>query len=290
MKFISNLKFILKFTLYPKYYARVIFNDIRSFLNFKPGKTKTIFIAGYPKSGTTWMENFTSLIPGYNPRILNGSKEVLMRHDLPQNAFSRIRTYQYSSFKSHISPSKENIEILIENNINKIVVMYRDPRDIVLSNYNYVLKNNPWNPSDDHYVDYNLIDRNEGLMHSINMVGDFPKWVDGWYKISKINNNINCMYVKYEDFLQNPSIIFQNVLSFYGVKISTKQFQKIVFTSSNKTKISFLPQKLPGMRSTMHKGIIGGWREYLEAEHIVQIKKMFGKTLIDLGYETDLDW
>tara|TARA_B110000967_G_C18902071_1_gene576766 strand:- start:1569 stop:2462 length:894 start_codon:yes stop_codon:yes gene_type:complete len=297
MSVISSIKLLVKFFLFPKYFLRIFFNNIKSFFGFIPGQTKTIFIAGYPKSGTTWMENFVSKIPGYNPKVLSGSRELLRKLDLPYDAFSKIRKYQYSSIKSHITPTKENLKILIENDINKIVVMYRDPRDIIVSNYNYVLKNNPLETHDLDFVDYTKINMHDGLMHCIKRMDNvdyeytrYSKWVNGWLKISKNNVNIKCIIVKYEDLRQNPAEIFKNVLLFYGVTLTNLQLNNLIDSISLKPKKTLFNQTLPGMRSTMYKGIAGSWRDVLQQDHIELIKKLFGETLIELGYEEDLDW
>jgi len=62
-------------------------NDIRAFFGHVPGKSRIIFVAGYPKSGTTWVENFISSIPEYNPRVLAGSGEMIWYHTLPADTF-----------------------------------------------------------------------------------------------------------------------------------------------------------------------------------------------------------
>ena len=37
-------------------------------------------------------------------------------------------------------------------------------------------------------------------------------------------------------------------------------------------------------------GRIGGWRAHFRPEHVERFKAVAGRTLVDLGYETDLDW
>ena len=42
--------------------------------------------------------------------------------------------------------------------------------------------------------------------------------------------------------------------------------------------------------SHARKGIVGDWKNYLNAAHIAKIKELPGQRLIELGYEQDLDW
>jgi len=283
-------KSLVKVVLYPRYQFRILLNDLKSYFGISPGKEKTIFIAGYPKSGTTWMENFTSNIPGYNPRVLHGSREILRNHNLPIDAFSKIRAYQYSSIKTHISAREENLEILVKNNIKKIIVMYRDPRDIVISNYNYVLKNNPWDSKSDFYKDYNKISKEDAIMHSIEMTGDFSSWVDGWINTSICNKNIDCLIIKYEELRNDPKGVYKKVLSFYGIKLNEKQFNKLILACNKTSNKAWLPQSLPGTRSTLYIGVSGGWKKSLNIEHKRKIKKIMGKSIVKLGYESNLKW
>ena len=62
------LKLPIKIALRPFFYLRRLKNDLLSILGVRFGETNILFVAGYPKSGTTWVENFISNIPGYNPR------------------------------------------------------------------------------------------------------------------------------------------------------------------------------------------------------------------------------
>lgn len=45
-----------------------------------------------------------------------------------------------------------------------------------------------------------------------------------------------------------------------------------------------------GNTGTFRKGTIGQWKEYFTPEHIALYKERYGKTLIKMGYEQDLNW
>ena len=72
------------------------------------GEENILFVAGYPKSGTTWVENFISNIPGYNPRELNGDPEIIRLQNLPDDAFKWFPKSGYSSIKTHTNPNENN--------------------------------------------------------------------------------------------------------------------------------------------------------------------------------------
>ena len=62
-----------------------------------------------------------------------------------------------------------NLLILKKANVKKILVMYRDPRDVAVSNYYHVLKSNPWNKSDKFYFEDGIFTNgtNEGFIPTV---------------------------------------------------------------------------------------------------------------------------
>jgi hypothetical protein len=290
---IRFIKTIVKIFFFPKYYFKIFKNDLRALLGKNFGVTKTIFIAGYPKSGTTWAENFVSNIPGYNPRVLFGSKEIIRSHNLPYNAFKMIPSFGHSAIKTHILPDYKNIKILQDNKINKVIIMFRDPRDIAVSQYYHVLKNNPWLKTDSFYADYTKMRKSEALQHSIDIiVSDFALWVKGWLNTKEKNIELECMIIKYEDLILNPESVFKNLLDFYGIILNDIEFNKVILKSNKKSKsiLSLLFHNNLGSKSTKRKGVCGEWKKELNSKHKDSIKNNLGDLLIELGYEYDKEW
>lgn len=285
------IKVIAKAILSPRYYFKILANDVKALLGITSYACKVIFVAGYPKSGTTWVENFISNIPGYNPRVLSGSREIIRQHNLPADAFSAIPKYGYSAIKTHITPSSKNIDTLVKNGICKVIVMYRDPRDIIVSNYYYVLKNNPWAVGDPEYANYNAMTKQDALSHSMNLiVDDYCSWVGGWMEVAKSNKEIECLFVRYEDLRNNRKNIFENILSFFGIRLSEEQFFGVMQASENRLGYLGGAGREPGTRSTMRTGVSGEWRQELNRQQQEFIKERSGRFLVELGYESDLEW
>lgn len=287
-------KGLLKIILLPKYYLMIFINDVRSLLGKKFGDSKVIFVAGYPKSGTTWVENFISNIPGYSPRVLYGSDKLIRGHNLPTNSFINFPNYAYSSVKTHIYPNERNIDILISNKIKKVLIMYRDPRDIVVSNYYHVLKENPWLESDPSYKDYSKISKNEAILHSIRVIlNDYREWVKGWLNVQKNNTNLDCMVLRYEDLLANPTDSFNKIIEFYGIDLSESVFKKTFLASDLIVSRYFTPSIssfIPGLKSTKRNGGRSEWMLEMNFEHKKILKEEIGDLLIELGYENDYEW
>lgn len=283
------VKRVAKAILFPRYHFRIFLNDMKALLRITSYATHVLFVAGYPKSGTTWVENFISHIPGYNPRILAGSREIIRQHELPVDAFSSFPKYGYSAVKTHINPSARNIDVLLKNGIRKVLVMYRDPRDIIVSNYYYVLKNNPWRRGDSEYADYAAMSKQEGLSHSMELIlDDYCAWVEGWMNTAKSHPEIQCLFVRYEDLRARPESVFADILAFYEIALSASQFSSVMLACNPSSVASIC--KEPGRRSTKRKGASGDWRTELDEQQQQYIKQKAGKCLIDLGYEQDSGW
>lgn len=284
------IKNIAKAILSPRYHFKILVNDVKAMLGITSYPSKVIFVAGYPKSGTTWVENFISNIPGYNPRVLSGSREIIRQHNLPADAFSGIPRYGYSAIKTHITPSPQNIDILVRNGINKVIVMYRDPRDIIVSNYYHVLKDNPWMVGDPEYADYNAMAKQEAISHSMNLiVDDYCSWVRGWMEVAKSNSGIECFIIRYEDLRINRKDVFKNILSFFSICLNEEQFAGAMQAAEDKP--GDMPTgREPGTRSTKRKGGSGDWKKELNKQQQEIVKDKAGQFLVELGYESGLEW
>ena len=73
-------------------------------------------------------------------------KLINPRRSMPKEAFNDFLKYSFSYVKTHVSPDSKNIEILLNKGIKKILLVYRDPRDprdIAISQYYHIYKNNP---------------------------------------------------------------------------------------------------------------------------------------------------
>jgi len=168
--------------LHPRYSLGIYKEDILSKLNYYNYKHRILFIAGLPKSGTTWVENFFFNVPGYCPRKISGDPNIIIKQDLPYNAFEKIPKYGYSYIKTHVNPTEENFKILENANIKKIIVMIRDNRDVSISRYYHRLKR-PKKPNEPNYLDYRKMDIDEALFNSIELdINKSMPWIKGWIK------------------------------------------------------------------------------------------------------------
>ena len=285
-KFIFLIKLAIRIALRPLSYIKYAKNDLLSFLGIRFGDTNIVFIAGFPKSGTTWVTNFVTRIPGYNLRQFSGDPEVIRHHNVPDDAFKWFSKSGYSILKTHINPNNRNLSILKKANVKKILVMYRDPRDVAVSNYYHVLKSNPWKKSDKFYLDYKNVSKLEGLSHSLDLViKSFSPWVNGWFDLAKKTKDMDFYFLSYEELRTNKEDTFANLMKFFGINLTELEIKNILKVISKHPK-HFNPSRLNlyGFSSTFRQGKIGSWESEFDNSLKSIANENLNQILTELGY------
>jgi len=275
------------------YYVRRNIADILAYFGYYNYPYKTIFLAGMPMSATTWVKNMCARIPGYFSRPMPMPYEIAIKQDIDDSAFNKNPKYGFSLYKTHLNPSKENLDCLRRNKINKIVVTYRDPRDVIISRY-YRLLDFPKLKGEPHYADYKKMGKEKSISHSIEVVSiGYINWIRGWIDYQKNNEN-NCLLIKFEDLRLETISQFQKLLSFYEINLSKEQIDNIVNQSKGKKTVQENMKQaklLPfGLASNFRKGEIGNWKMEMNQKQIKICKENFSSILMELDYEKNLNW
>jgi len=188
--------------------------------------------------------------------------------------------------------------------------MIRDPRDIVLSAYNYHLwtdekwvnkpiKDLPADMSkvwsllpinqikDMTYKEYlNSLSREEGILAEMKRVSTTTiKEIVEWNYLDP-----NIIEFKYEDIMQNEDDVFRKLFTHYGfkeddVEKAVKVAEKCSFNKRSKREVGEVDNK-----SHLRSGKLRQWEEEYNADHVACFKELHGQDLIHLGYEKDLNW
>jgi len=267
----------------PSFEFRNIQEDLKSYFGQYSYPYRAIFIAGLPKSGSTWAENFFAKIEGYVIRPLSGDQDYIMRHGIPENGFKYFPKKCYSSIKTHADPTAKNFQSLEKNGIEKVIVIYRDPRDVAVSRYFHLCKSpkKPWEP---YYVDYNAIDKNDALKHSIEIIKQYYfDWIEGWLTYAKQNPDKVCV-VRYEDMYYDTVATFQKMVDHYELNLDDDHVIAIL-DSLQTMKKGFNDNRSSGKKSTFRKGGSGDWRNHFTKEHIELFSSEKQDLLRKFGYQ-----
>jgi hypothetical protein len=282
-----------------------ILSDKKSIRQQVAFESNLFFIAGLPKSGTTWLEHLLDCTPGLvqlNKSILRSyprNIQLKNQHDLHPDMLDCVPKNKLSFLKLHLNPFPRNYVLLDDRGI-KVVVIIRDLRDMLISRYHHIIS------EDSHWDHQRLKSTAENMQLFESMKGVSPEdsetaleyyssWIAGWIDKAKVTPN-DTIIVRYEDLKKNTFSTLKKIYDFYGYQIEDKSVHEIITQQANKHK-SEQNQTLRAnllekgrFSSTFRKGIVGEWNDCFNPQIKALVKDKAGNVLISAGYEKDFDW
>ena len=247
-----------------------------------------LFVAGLPKSGTSWIESMLASYPGYQHLAIPEAVQYELQHggshdfDLPDDTVGRFED-ALAVLKLHVHGSAHNARLLHEAEV-PYVVLYRDLRDVAVSHYFYV-RRTPWHPE---YEDYVESDTEEALLHfGCTLLPDFVDWMRSWQERRDPDLSLE---LRYEDLLDDTESEFKAVASHFGLDDSPPTIKRIVAEHRFETMSDGRSRGEADEHSFARKGVAGDWRTHFTDRTKDLFKRHAGQALIDFGYESDLDW
>ncbi len=247
-----------------------------------------LFIAGLPKSGSTWIEKMVASYDGYHefllPAITKHEFATGGSHDfeMPAGMFDNMKDMLVLT-KMHSHGSVNNVRVLEDAGIN-YVILHRDLRDVAVS-YHFYVHNTPWHPEHKRH-------RNKGVQEGLAVFGKrmlpaYIEWVRSWGKNANPEHSVQ---LRYEDMLVNPIDGMTKVATLFELDNSLDTVTRIVEAHSFK--------KMSGGRSSgessnsafARKGVAGDWKNHFTPELRKQYGELLAEFLIETDYETDDAW
>ena len=267
---------------------------------------KIIWLAGYPKSGTTWLRAFLSAytygkldindmsgfgLDDLNPAMWQSVSMIptnkLTTFDLAplrgaalfailkaQAGRATIRTHS-------IVGTVNGYPLIPECLTDKAVQIVRDPRDIAVSMVHYL------NCSQEHAVgalaESSMQVKEQGLFW---MLGNWSEHVMSW-----VDAPWNTLTVRYEDMLAAPSEAFTKIVEFLGMTVNRGNFDTALGLTdfqrmqAQENKDGFSEMLTPG--KFFRCGKAGSWKDELKPELAERIESQHGKVMERFGYEIE---
>ena len=240
---------------------------------------QTIYVAGYPKSGTTWLTRLLGDVlnsPTGGCMLQEDSKEIATE--------GQGRPGNYIVRKGHFVLIDDDTGSVVPRphrlawkqlTDEKIVFIVRDPRDICVSGAYH------WQVTLEQFLD-------KMIKGDIARCGRWDKYVKDWLglHIGLANNHekTTCL-LTYENLLDDTYFDIKFILDKFNVEFNSIEVKESIERQTferRKAQIGDNEKEL--RRNNMRKGITGDWRNYFTQEMNDRIWSEFGWMMEKLGY------
>jgi hypothetical protein len=242
-----------------------------------------LFVAGMPKSGTTWLERMLSSYPGYQEVLIPEATFAELRgeaghlFELPTGAFARLRGCLVLT-KMHCPGSPGNAAVLRAAGV-PCVILHRDPRDVAVSYVHYV-KGTPWHQD---FPALRDLAPEECLRHFIRVrLPEFARWMRSWRDHRDPDKSL---MLSYEELLADPAAALRRILDLFGLEAGAELVRELV--ERNRFEASHASGEGGGF---FRKGIAGDWKNHFDESLKREFRDVDGKLLVEFGYETGMEW
>lgn len=244
-----------------------------------------VFLVAYPKSGTHWLTHITAQIanpPGTMTEELQASISNIpfLERTLPkQLEVLPSPRYMYAHLPYHLIPYSDE-------HIVKYIVIARNPRDVVVSQFNFMrnLKLIDFHGEWDEFLTL--------FMQGNGFGGSFFDQVLGWWT-HRDGNNV--LFLQYEELQKDLPKQVGIIANFLGYQLSQESIEEIAekctFKNMKQDKVGAIEtNKDVVMRkgqSFYRKGIVGDWRNYFSDIQLAQFNDWCNSRLGGTGLKFD---
>ncbi len=240
------------------------------------------FIVSYPKSGNTWTRFLIANLLQPEPPLTLLDMERLV-------PFVDGQTRRF--FKAMPRPRVIKDHGSFNPQYKNVIYIVRDPRDVVVSGYNFALRGAT---IDESYPMTTFV--NEFVRGARSVVGSWGENVASW--LATRGNTPRFLLLRYEDMLSETARELGKIASFLGMQVTADRLAEVVNRSSadNMRKL----EKMHGNKWAQNKDMkrkdipfvrsakAGGWQSILPKTAVAEIESAWGPLMAKLGYELSI--
>jgi hypothetical protein len=228
---------------------------------------------GVGKSGTTWLYRLIASLPGFAPVNMSGSLLSGITHlELSSVPLGHV-------YHGHLRYGLETLKEIESYDFLNFYI-YRDIRDVVVSEYFHKFKMEPGSHRPD------LVEKGpEYLLKYENIF----KWSSSLYATSDAlswKESSDCVMVRYEDLLANPVAVLKSAFATCQLETDDALLDYIVTCNDFKVMTGRKPGEADP-RSPVRNAVPGNWVEYFDADTRAKFSEKFGYYLDAFGYSRD---
>lgn len=249
-----------------------------------------VLVNSFPKSGTHLLLQMMRAMPNrrHFGSFIASTPSLSMRERSDWSYSTAIkRIVPAEAVPAHLYYSEQIARLLAEKNVIHYFI-YRDPRDVVLSEAMYLTYMTRFHrlhsifrrlPNDECRIEAaicGLEDLPAGVSYPD--VATRFNWYAGWLESKDVHP------VRFED-LRGPNLeqAVRSIVEHYNSRAEVQ-------VPPSETVRAMIEGVDPSSSHTFRKGKVGGWRDRFTERHVAKMKDIAGSLLIELGYEQDFDW
>lgn len=244
-----------------------------------------------PKSGTHLLLQVLEALPvdGFGTFLASTPSITLRERHSHTLIKSLRRSPQGELLAGHIFYS-EDVQRALEEQAIMHVFIYRDPRDVVVSEAHYLAHMNKWHRLHREFAA--LRSQEDQLTLAITGVSsrlaargiEYPDIGARFLRFIPWLPQRDTVAIRYEDMMtESRTQVLRRIGEHYAKK---SRLDIDVQTYVNRALANIDPKR----SHTFYRGGVGRWREAFSPTHRELFKEIAGALLIDLGYERDLNW
>ena len=239
-------------------------------------RTADIFIASYPRAGSTWLRFLLfELLMGYPATF-----ETINRED------SAVPEVKYCQHAPALLPDNGRLIKTHEPyraEYRKAIYLARDVRDVAVSEYNYLKLIDVFTGSLDEFI-------NVFIKGEVNGYGNWNNHFLSWYEDETLERD-NLLIVRYEDLLDQGVAVLKKILHFLQVQRNNND----IVAALDHNNFELMKMKEKAAKRTMLKhhrnefdfvrrGLANQWPNILTNEQTYRIEECASESMSLLGY------
>lgn len=253
-----------------------------------------IVVTGYPKSGNTWAARLIGELVGCPVAGFWHSDDA----ELAQEGLDR--SSELRCYKSH-----HTLDQLQVSERDKVIMVMRDPRDIVISGANYFAIE-PFPVMRKFFCNFpcglrlytfgcNSIFKNWYYQKKLNEMiravlygaEDINPWLKpSWQEFVTPYLNSKTFVLRYEQLLKDPVSESNRILNFLGIYRAQEEVENAVEAQSfSRRKKEFELAELHEQSAFLRSGSSGQWKHELSKAQISLFEQELGEKLKELGFD-----
>ncbi|XP_047169095.1 cytosolic sulfotransferase 15-like [Vigna umbellata] len=274
------------------------FPGVNNFQKHFNGKDSDVFVASFPKSGTTWLKALTFVIINHqrfssfehhpllssNPHELVSFPEFILSHDLDDQILSLSNMSEPRLLATHL-PFPSLPKSITKSNC-KIIYICRNPFDTFVSAWEFFTKKSS--------VSSPALTFEEAFEKYCNGIMGFGPWWShmlGYWNESITRPN-KVLFLKYEDLKEDSVFHVKRMIEFLDTPVKGEstavieniinlcRFEKMKDLEVNKSgEIDNIAEK----KNFFRKGKIGDWINYFSPSMIEKLSKIIEEKLSGSG-------